>query len=113
MTSDAYVLVMNQPPPPVMDLLQYAEKQKSHKIRNKKARSIMRQVINIMMAVHAAGVFHQDLKHENLLIEPLSGTIHLIDFGLAVLVSEEPYKKLNGKPINLLFGRQSSIIVVH
>ena len=96
MTLDGYVLVMEQPSPPVKDLREYLTG-KIFRITESQARDILRQVVEIMIRLHEAGVYHQDLKLENLLIETKTGRVHIIDFGAAQLVASGPFKKFYGK----------------
>lgn len=59
---------------------------------------IIRQLVNALIGIHSGGVFHRDIKLENVLIETGSTTprIWIIDFGCATLVSES-VNRLQGK----------------
>jgi len=45
------------------------------------------QVAGALAALAARGIVHRDVKPENILVEP-NGAVHLIDFGLAVILAE-------------------------
>jgi len=62
-----YVFLMEQPPPPVRNLFKYTLDKRP--IKGKRAIDIVRPVVGIITEVHKAVVFHQDLKHENILLE--------------------------------------------
>jgi serine/threonine protein kinase len=49
--------------------------------------SISRQVIEAIAYIHSEGVYHLDIKPENVMIGP-GGTVKLIDFGCSVLCKE-------------------------
>ncbi|HEY5476180.1 MAG TPA: serine/threonine-protein kinase [Tepidiformaceae bacterium] len=48
------------------------------------ALSITRQIASALEYAHDCGVFHRDVKPENLIYSP-DGTIHVVDFGIALL----------------------------
>jgi len=60
------------------------------------ARDILRQTIAILAAVHAKGVYHRDIKDENMLIDGETGRIRLIDFGSAAFARNNPYSSFGG-----------------
>jgi serine/threonine-protein kinase len=45
---------------------------------------LIRQIAEAVKAVHDAGFIHRDICPRNIMIEPISGTLKLIDFGLTV-----------------------------
>jgi serine/threonine-protein kinase len=45
---------------------------------------LIRQVAEAVKAVHEAGFIHRDICPRNIMIEPINGTLKLIDFGLTV-----------------------------
>lgn len=49
---------------------------------------IARQVLEVLVAVHGAGVIHRDLKPENIMVKP-DGEIAVLDFGLARSVDDD------------------------
>lgn len=52
------------------------------------ARRIVAGVLNVLRHVHAHGVLHRDIKMDNVLYEPETGTVSVIDFGLASFFDE-------------------------
>ena len=61
-----------------------------HPLTEIKVQDIFSQILQILIDCHSKGVFHRDVKPENLLIDG-NGKIFLIDFGLALPVNEEGY----------------------
>ncbi|XP_061146613.1 uncharacterized protein LOC133161902 isoform X2 [Syngnathus typhle] len=57
------------------------------------AKCIMKQLVDAAIKMHAANIFHRDLKQENILLEASPGVtrVRVIDFGCSCLVSMEPY----------------------
>ncbi|PRP90178.1 Sensor histidine kinase TmoS [Enhygromyxa salina] len=51
--------------------------------------SIATQIADILARTHAARVIHRDIKPTNILIEPRSLRVHLVDFGISVLLESE------------------------
>ncbi len=49
---------------------------------------IARQLLEVLVAVHGAGVIHRDLKPENIMLRP-DGEITVLDFGLARSVEDD------------------------
>uniref|UniRef100_A0A8C5E8A0 non-specific serine/threonine protein kinase n=1 Tax=Gouania willdenowi TaxID=441366 RepID=A0A8C5E8A0_GOUWI len=62
------------------------------------AKVIFKQIVNTALLMHRNGVFHRDLKLENLLINSNQDTpeIRLIDFGCGDFVQNEPFRVLMG-----------------
>ncbi|XP_049589771.1 uncharacterized protein [Syngnathus scovelli] len=52
-----------------------------------------KQLVDAAIKMHAANIFHRDLKQENILLEASPGVtrVRVIDFGCSCLVSMEPY----------------------
>lgn len=52
-------------------------------------RSIARDVLHALVGIHARGLMHRDVKLDNILISPHSGTCDVIDFNLASPMFQE------------------------
>ncbi|XP_053366710.1 serine/threonine-protein kinase pim-3-like [Clarias gariepinus] len=88
-TSTHVILVLERPEP-CTDLFDYCEK---NNMSESVARIITRQVINAARHCSDRGVFHRDIKEENILLNPRTLEIKLIDFGCGDLLKNTPYKK--------------------
>uniref|UniRef100_A0A8C5HRE9 non-specific serine/threonine protein kinase n=1 Tax=Gouania willdenowi TaxID=441366 RepID=A0A8C5HRE9_GOUWI len=64
------------------------------------AKVIFKQIVNITLRMRKNGVFHRDLKLNNILVKSSKGTpeIRVIDFGCGDFVQHEPFKKFYGTP---------------
>jgi serine/threonine protein kinase len=69
-------------------LLQYIDEK--HQMTEFEALQIYHQIIQILYECHLEGVFHRDVKLENILVDG-NGKVYLIDFGLALIVNKEGY----------------------
>lgn len=55
---------------------------------------IVQQVADAVHAVHEAGIVHRDLKPDNLMYDPLTHDIKLLDFGIAAATDTAPDERL-------------------
>ncbi|KAL2084405.1 hypothetical protein ACEWY4_019923 [Coilia grayii] len=81
-----FILVMERPSPCV-DLFDYIE-MRGGQLTELEARDIMRQLVNAFIHCHDRGVFHRDLKTENVLVNIDDGTVKVIDFGCGDLLKD-------------------------
>jgi len=91
---DCFLIVMERPTPSE-DLFDYITRRGA--LPEPEACNILRQTIATLSAVHDAGVFHRDIKDENMLIDLATGCIKLIDFGSAAFARNNPYTSFGGK----------------
>jgi len=92
--SDCFLIVMERPTP-CEDLFDYITRRGA--LPEPQARDILRQTIAVLTAVHDLGVFHRDIKDENMLIDAATGRVRLIDFGSAAFARNNPYTSFGGK----------------
>ena len=92
--SSSFVLVMEKPENS-MDLFDFS--QKYGRINEEAAKVIFRQIVNCTKKLYKGGLIHRDLKDENILINPETLEIKIIDFGCAT--SRKPvYTSCVGTP---------------
>ena len=65
------------------------------------ARNLMIQVVDVCNYLICKGVDHRDIKDENVLYNPRTKQVKLIDFGSASLLSTERYTKYQGTEVYL------------
>jgi serine/threonine protein kinase len=57
---------------------------------------MFRQIVETTIALHDAGVVHRDIKDENVLIDPETRHVHLIDFGSGTFLHDDIYTDFEG-----------------
>uniref|UniRef100_A0A8C5E438 non-specific serine/threonine protein kinase n=1 Tax=Gouania willdenowi TaxID=441366 RepID=A0A8C5E438_GOUWI len=94
------IIIMERPPDTVNGLgyLKYLFQIKH--IPEDQVKVIFQQITNAALLMHKNGVFHRDLKLENILVNRSKGTpeIRVIDFGCGDFVKNEPFSKFSGTP---------------
>ncbi|XP_041638541.1 serine/threonine-protein kinase pim-1-like [Cheilinus undulatus] len=85
---DRLILVMERPTP-CLDLQQHLNK-RGGKLREDEAKDILRQLVDVAIEMESKGIFHRDIKPQNVLIQFQSraSRVRLIDFGCASFSSE-------------------------
>lgn len=90
---DKFVIVMERPKASV-DLFDYITDRR--RLDGREARQIFKSVFKILDRCRHRGVFHGDLKDENILIDVGNKNVKLIDFGGAMKWTDKPYRKFLG-----------------
>nr|XP_021324651.1 serine/threonine-protein kinase pim-3-like isoform X2 [Danio rerio] len=89
-----YVMVMERPSPS-MDLEAFLEVS-GGVLSEKTAHTIMRQAVYAANVCCYRGVFHRDIKLQNLLVNPDTLEVKLIDFGCGDFMMESAYSLFSG-----------------
>ncbi|XP_051285409.1 serine/threonine-protein kinase pim-1-like [Dicentrarchus labrax] len=91
---DQEVLLVMERPVPSVDLYNYM----NGPLEEDKAKNIMIQLVEAAIKMHNVGVFHRDIKTENVLLETGSDVprVRIIDFGCGCLVKKGPYPGFSG-----------------
>lgn len=92
--ADHYVMVM-ECPVPCVDLFSFVDHH-GGSLDEGTARDIMRQVIDAAKTCCVRGVFHRDIKLENLLVNQGTMEVKLIDFGCGALMKNSAFKVFHG-----------------
>ena len=58
------------------------------------AAHIVKQIADAVHAVHEAGIVHRDLKPDNLMYDPVTRQVKLLDFGIATATDTTPDERL-------------------
>lgn len=92
--SDSFALVLERPSP-CKDLFDVITERGA--LPEDVARDFMQQLLETLREIHAAGVSHNDIKDENILVELTSGTLRLIDFGAGQPLTDNICTEYNGR----------------
>ncbi|XP_056267353.1 serine/threonine-protein kinase pim-2-like [Pseudoliparis swirei] len=84
---DLELILVLERPVPCMDLIDYINSRGYH-LPEHEAKTIAKQLVDALIEVHSRGVFHRDIKLDNILIETGSDVprVRLIDFDFGRLV---------------------------
>ncbi|XP_049448425.1 serine/threonine-protein kinase pim-2-like [Epinephelus fuscoguttatus] len=90
------ILLVMERPVPSMDLLDYVNSCDS--LTEDQAKNIMKQLVEACIKMHSVGVFHRDIKTDNVLIETSSDVprVRIIDFGCGCFIENEPCRVFAG-----------------
>ncbi|XP_071783218.2 serine/threonine-protein kinase pim-1-like [Centroberyx gerrardi] len=92
---DELILVLERPVPS-SDLISYLEA-RGDSIRECEAKTIMKQLVDAAMVIHSEGVFHRDIKLDNVLIEGFGEPrVRIIDFGCGCILKPGAYTEAPG-----------------
>ena len=80
--------------PGFVDLFSHIEYQEV--IDDREAANIIRQLVNAVYYLTLQNIDHRDLKDENILYNPTTQQIKLIDFGSSAELTSEPYRMFRG-----------------
>lgn len=73
---------------PGQELFEYISSKPEGKLMESEARKIVAGILEALRHVHASSVLHADLKLDNVLYDPTTGQVSLIDFGLSNFFQE-------------------------
>uniref|UniRef100_A0A8C5ENL5 non-specific serine/threonine protein kinase n=1 Tax=Gouania willdenowi TaxID=441366 RepID=A0A8C5ENL5_GOUWI len=92
------VIIVMERPPDTVDGADYLFE--VNHIPEDQVKVIFKQIINAALLMHKNGVFHRDLKLNNILVNRSKGTpeIRVIDFGCGDFVENEPFSRFYGTP---------------
>ncbi|XP_061601140.1 serine/threonine-protein kinase pim-1-like [Cololabis saira] len=93
------VLLVMERPVPSVDLFTYILNNDGP-LEEDTALSIMKQLVGAVLHMHSNGVFHRDIKSENILIQTGSDglRVRIIDFGCGCILTDGAYRKFSGTP---------------
>jgi serine/threonine protein kinase len=91
------VYIVTELPNPVKDLWTFVNEKA--RLPENIAKTIWTQALEAAIACYEMGIFHRDIKSENILVNPASLEIKLIDFGCGTAWKEEHYVKYAGTDV--------------
>ncbi|KAI9032325.1 kinase-like domain-containing protein [Hyaloraphidium curvatum] len=81
-------LVMTRAPGQSQELYSYVNSQPQGRLPEREARLIVANLLEVLRHCHAHGVLHRDVKLDNVMWDPTSQQLTLIDFGLATFFND-------------------------
>ncbi|KAL9960699.1 hypothetical protein ACROYT_G034186 [Oculina patagonica] len=91
--AQAYVMVLERPQYN-KDLFDYITEKR--RLDESEAKSIFRQVVEAVMYCESKGIFHRDIKDENILLDSMTGLVKLLDFGSGTILENTLYTDYEG-----------------
>ncbi|KAL4639888.1 hypothetical protein GN956_G12036 [Arapaima gigas] len=95
--STEFAIVLERPQP-CQDMLDFIT-DRGQNLTEEEAQKVMLQVLEALRTCQDHGVLHRDLKPDNLLIQPNTLQVKLIDFGCATYLKNTPYYDFEGTEI--------------
>ncbi|KAJ8379510.1 hypothetical protein SKAU_G00002880 [Synaphobranchus kaupii] len=92
---DHIVMVLERPAP-CMDLVDFCAAQNNNVMDEQLAQAVIEQLLHALLHCQYSGVFHQDVKPANILINTETLRVILIDFGCGDLWQDTPYHTFAG-----------------
>ena len=83
--------------PGFVDLFDHVDKNRS--LPSKESANIIRQLVNVVYYLTLQNIDHRDLKDENILYNPVTKQIKVIDFGSSGKLSPDPYSAFRGTDV--------------
>lgn len=105
---DHYVMVLKRPMPS-MSMFSFVKL--GQRLNEGMARNVMWQVIHAANICCERGVFHRDIKLENLLVNPDTLEVKLINFRCGTLMKDSAYVAFNGMFASRLFSSLKHILL--
>ena len=108
---ESWVIVMEYAPG-VIDLFEHISKTGLFSVSD--TRNLLAQLIHTVNYLLSKGVDHRDIKDENILYNPTTKNIKLIDFGSASILPTQPYTRFQGTDVYIppefyLYGEYSPL----